>query len=44
MECLFFSEGVSHHLYTRLLQQFFDSYCEVLDSQEPEKGNGIILR
>lgn len=38
LEILTRSEGVSHHLYTRLLQQFFDSYCEVLDSQEPEKG------
>jgi len=36
---LFFSERVSHQLYSRLLQQFFYSYCQVIDTQEPEKGN-----
>ena len=38
-----FSERVSHQLYRRLLQQFFDSYCEVIDTQEPEKGNVSIF-
>jgi len=36
---LFFSERVSHQLYSRLLQQFFYNYCQVIDTQEPEKGN-----
>ena len=41
MSC--FSERVSHQLYRRLLQQFFDSYCEVIDTQECEKGNSIFI-
>jgi len=36
-----FSERVSHLLYTRLLQQFFYNYCQVIDTQEPEKGNSM---